>query len=179
MVDPLTRRIWGYRSLFIGIALIIIFLRLLPISPTYHGIPGPDLTLALTLAWVQRRPDYVPAFLIVTMFFLDDLTFWRTPGLWTLIVLGATEWLRAREHSLREMSLLTELAMVGMILVAMVMLNRLALGVMMVEQPQLGRELLQALTTLAAYPFVLALSHLGFGLRRAVPGEVDDLGHRI
>ncbi|WP_339108042.1 rod shape-determining protein MreD [Thioclava sp. GXIMD4216] len=179
MVDPLTSRIWMHRCLFLVIASAIIFIRLLPVSPTYHGIPGPDLTLAFALAWVQRRPDYVPALLIIAVFFVQDLVFWRVPGLWTLIVLLATEWLRKRELRLREMPFAVEIAMTAVILVAMVLLERLVMTVLMLDQPPLGRVLLQALTTLIAYPVVIGLSRLAFGLKRAVPGEVDDLGHSV
>lgn len=179
MIDPLTSRNWSHRILFVVLISSIIFLRLLPISPTYHGIPGPDIALALTLAWVQRRPSYVPALLIVIVFFVQDLVYWRVPGLMTLAVLLATEWLRRREHRMREMSFVMELVMVAAVLVGILLFQRMAMAVMMLEQPELGRELLQSLTTLAAYPFVLAASRLAFGLRRATPGEVDDLGHPI
>ncbi|WP_406870763.1 rod shape-determining protein MreD [Thioclava sp. 'Guangxiensis'] len=179
MVDPLTSRIWAHRLLFVVIISVIIFIRLLPISPTYHGIPGPDLCLAFALAWVQRKPDYVPAILIIAVFFVQDLVFWRAPGLWTLIVLMATQWLRRRETRLREMPFAMELAMIAALLVMMVFLERIVMTLMMVDQPPLGRVLLQALTTLIAYPFVVALSRLAFGVKRAVPGEVDDLGHRV
>jgi rod shape-determining protein MreD len=40
-------------------------------------------------------------------------------------------------------------------------------------------ELLRLLVTLAAYPLVVVASRLALGLRRAAPGEVDALGHRL
>ncbi|MDF2141297.1 rod shape-determining protein MreD [Paenirhodobacter sp. CAU 1674] len=179
MIDPLTTRRIAHRALFVALAAVILFLRLLPVNPMSHGVPGPDLTLAMTLAWVLRRPDYVPALLIVAVFFLEDLMFWRAPGLWTLIVLAATEFLRAREVSLRDMPFVLELALMGGLMVAMVLANRMVLALVMVDQPPLGLELLRLLMTLAAYPFVVALSKLAFGLRRAAPGEVDAFGHRL
>ena len=36
--------------------------------------PGPDLiAVRLTLAWVLRRPDYVPALLIALVVLVEDL----------------------------------------------------------------------------------------------------------
>lgn len=179
MVDPLTTRRIAHRALYVALCALVLFLRLLPVSPVAHGIPGPDLTLALTLAWVMRRPDYVPALLIVAVFLLEDLMYWRPIGLWPLIMLGGTEFLRAREAGSRTMPFVLEMALVAGVMAAMLVANRLILGLTFVDQPALGLELLRLLMTLAAYPFVVALSRLAFGLRRAAPGEVDALGHRL
>ncbi|NCU20454.1 rod shape-determining protein MreD, partial [Candidatus Falkowbacteria bacterium] len=59
MIDPITRQQLWHIALYLAIAAVLLFLRLLPISPGTGGLPGPDLMLALTLAWVLRRPDYV------------------------------------------------------------------------------------------------------------------------
>jgi rod shape-determining protein MreD len=77
------------------------------------------------------------------------------------------------------MPFVLELALMGGLMVAMVLANRMVLALVMVDQPPLGLELLRLLMTLAAYPFVVALSKLAFGLRRAAPGEVDAFGHRL
>ncbi|MFD2173735.1 rod shape-determining protein MreD [Rhodobacter lacus] len=179
MVDPITSRRVLHMGLYTGLVLIVMFLRMLPINPVSTGIPGPDLTLALTLAWVMRRPDYLPAVLIVAVFLLEDFMYWRPIGLWTLIVLLGTEFLRAREEASRDLPFALEMLLVGGVMVAMQVLDRFVLGLLMVEQPPLGRELLRLMMTLIAYPFVVALSLLAFGLRRAATGEVDDFGRPI
>lgn len=179
MIDLQTSRRIAHRGLYLGLVALVLFLRLLPVNVVSHGLPGPDLTLALTLAWVLRRPEYVPAVLIVAVFLLEDLMFWRPVGLWTLIVLGATEFLRAREQSSRDLPFLLELAMVAGVMLAMLVANRLVLALVVADQPPLGLELLRYLSTLAAYPFVVALSRMAFGLRRAAPGEVDAWGNRL
>lgn len=179
MIDPLTRRRLSHRALFAAIGIVLIFIRLMPVNHTPGGLPGPDLTLALTLAWLLRRPEYVPAALIVLVFLLEDVMFWRPIGLWTLIVLGATEFLRTREQSLRDLPFALEWALVTGLLIAMVTLKRMILLMTMVEQPALGLELFQMLMTLVAYPIVVVVSRVAFGLRRAAPGEVDAFGHRM
>lgn len=179
MVDPLTTRRLVHRALFLAIAAVILFLRLLPLSPGTGGLPGPDIFLALTLAWVLRRPDYVPAALIVAVILLEDLMFMRPPGLWPLMVLLGTEFLRRREQALRDLPFMLEWLVIGGVLAAMFLGNRAVLALVMVPQPGLGQDLLRLLATLAAYPVVVAASRLAFGLRRAAPGEVDALGHRL
>jgi len=179
MIDPQTSRRIAHRGLYLGLVALVMFLRLLPINPMSHGLPGPDLTLALTIAWVLRRPDYVPALLIAAVFLLEDLMFWRPVGLWTLVVLGATEFLRARESASRDLPFVLEFIMVAAVMLGMLVVNRMVLALVVVDQPPLGLELLRYLSTLAAYPFVVALSRMAFGLRRAAPGEVDAWGNRL
>jgi hypothetical protein len=53
--------------------------------------------LALTFAWVLRRPEFVPPLLIAAMILLGDLMFHRPPGLWAALVLVTAETLRVRD----------------------------------------------------------------------------------
>lgn len=179
MVDPLTRSRALHRLLYLGIAALVLFLRLLPVNGGASSFPGPDLMLALTFAWVMRRPDYVPAVLIVLVYLVEDMLFFRPIGLWPLLVLLATEWLRRREESLRDLPFLFETALIGAVWLAMLVAQRLVLLVTFVEPLPLGLELLRLLMTIAAYPLVVAFSKLAFGLRRAALGEVDAFGNRL
>ena len=52
MVDPLRRDVLVHRSIFVGVALALIFLRLLPMGSAAGSLPGPDILLCLILAWV-------------------------------------------------------------------------------------------------------------------------------
>ena len=103
----------------------------------------------------------------------------RPPGLWALIVLIGTEFLRSREALTRDLPFGLEWAMVGAVIAAMALANWLVLALFMVPQIALGPVLMQFLSTLVAYPVVVALSHVFFGLRKVAPGEVDALGHRL
>lgn len=208
MVDPVTRaRLW-HRVLFVVIAGLVILFRLLPLAPSTSvisagdvlsplvngvslplvqelrvpnnaGFTGPDLSLALILAWVLRRPEYVPAFLILLVLVTENILFQRPPGLWPLIVLAATESLRAREDGFRGLPFVFEFGLVALTLLAMVVVQRVILFVTVVPQPALGAELLNMLYTLAIYPVVVAASALLLGIKRPAPGEVDELGHPI
>src|SRR5690606_35781377 len=64
MIGPAARARLTGLALYVLMAFILLFLRLLPVSPGAISWPGPNLLLALTLAWVLRRPDQVPALAI-------------------------------------------------------------------------------------------------------------------
>ncbi|HEY0274563.1 MAG TPA: rod shape-determining protein MreD [Paenirhodobacter sp.] len=179
MVDPRTTRRLAYWALFLALTAMTMFLRLLPINPMAHGIPGPDLTLAFTFVWLMRRPDYIPAWLIVGVFVLGDMVYWRPVGLWPLLVLMGTEFLRGRVPLSRALPMMAELVMVGSVMLAILLINRLVLALTMVDQPALGLELLRLVMTLLAYPFVAVFSRLAFGLHRPVPGEAVGYGRRL
>lgn len=176
MIDPVTARRWSYRALFVALAALLLFLRLLPLSTLPARIPGPDLMLCITFAWVLRRPDFVPAAAIVAVFVIEDMLAMRPPGLWALFVLLGSEFLRDRAGAMRGLPFLAEWATVTAVMAIMLLANRLVLALVMVPQTGLGPTLLQLLATVAAYPLVVAASHLALGLR--APGELDGMRSR-
>lgn len=140
-------------------------------------LPGPELLVALTLAWMLRRPDQLPVLLIAAMALLDDLLVLRPIGLGALLLVLASEILRRRQPRWSDLSFVMEWLIVATVLVLMLMGQRLALMLTFVTQPTLGQDLLQLLATLACYPLVVLALRYGLGLRRPAPGEVDELGH--
>lgn len=179
MVDPVAASRLGHRLLFAALAALILFVRMLPLDAVPARFPGPDLILGLTLVWVLRRPDYVPALLIAGVLLLEDLLSMRPPGLWTLIVLLGTEYLRSREATLRDIPFALEWLIAGVAITAMTVANGLVLALFLVPQAGPGLTALQALATIAAYPLVVLVTIFVFRLRKAAPGEVDALGHRL
>jgi rod shape-determining protein MreD len=179
MAEALATRRVLWRSVFVTLAVLIAFLRLLPLGDGVGGVPGPDLLVALALAWAVRRPDYVPVLLLAAIMLMADFLFLRPPGLWAAITVLGVEFLRNRETAFRDLPFLVEWGMVALLLLAMTLTNALVLLVLMVDQPTLGLTLLQLIATILAYPLVVAVTVFAFGLRRAAPGEVDDMGHRL
>lgn len=162
MIDPVLAHRWGFRLAYLGLAALFYLLRILPLDTTPEGWPGPDLMLALTFAWVLRRPDYVPALLIATLFLLEDMLCQRPPGLWAAIVLMGSEFLRGRIALLRGRPFLAEWAMVAGVMAAMMVVQRLALALVMVPQAGVGQEAVRLLATLLFYPALAGLSRLAF-----------------
>ncbi len=178
MGDPITLRLWAGRGTYLLIACLIVFVRLLPLDSSPGDFAAPDLLLAVTLAWVVRRPEQVPPLLIVAVFLVCDLMFLRAPGLWTLIVLMATEFLRSRQGPTYDLPFPLEWALIALVLLAATLAESLLLWIFVVPKAPIGVALLNSLVTLLVYPAVVAALRFGFGLRRAMPGEVDAIGRR-
>lgn len=179
MVDPITTRRWLYRALFLALAAVFLFGRMLPLSTLPSAWPGPDLLLCLAFAWVLRRPDFLPVLTVAVVFLLEDMLLMRPPGLWTLIVLFATEFLRDRAALTRDLPFFVEWALIGAVMLATLVAYRLTLALFMVPQSGLGLSLIQLLASVTAYPFVVLFSHRALGIRWVVPGEVEALEHRL
>ncbi len=179
MVDLVTTARFGYRTAFVGLAALFLFLRILPLGALPPAWPGPDLLLCLTIVWVLRRPNYVPVGLIVVVFLVDDLVTGRPPGLWTLVALLGTEFLRSRAVLTRDLPFVIEWLMAGAVIMAMSLSYRAIMLVFMVPMTGLGPVLLQYLSTMIAYPAVVVASAWVLGLRKTAPGQVDALGHKL
>ena len=179
MAEVNTSRIWLHQFVFAMLGCFIMFLQLLPMDMRPEAWPAPDLLLAVTLVWVARRPEYAPVTTIAVVFLLTDLFFQRPPGLWAGMVVILTEFVRARSGSVRNMPLMLEWGMAALGVVALTILYRIALTLVMIPQPPLGLSLIQMVMTILAYPLVVFVAHVLFGVTRPAPGAVDRLGHRI
>lgn len=167
---------WIYGAAYFGVMGMLAIFSLLPSHIGPDGMPGPDLLVGVTFAWVMRRPHFVPTVLVASAFLLADLLFMRPPGLWTALVVLAVEFLRTREASSREQPFLVEWAIVSGVLLGITLANRLVLMVFLVNQSGLGLTLLQYLVTILIYPVIVVLSRLLFGVARMTPGETDARG---
>ncbi|HKK98506.1 MAG TPA: rod shape-determining protein MreD [Marivita sp.] len=179
MMDQGLLQIWGMRMMFILLALVVLFFHLLPLDPSPSQWAGPDILVAIVFAWAVRRPDYVPILLVAGVMLLADLMLQRPPGLWSMLVVCAAEWLKARERRQREPTFILEWLTFASTLIVITILYRTVLTVLILGSGTKMLTLTQVLMTIAAYPLVVGVSHLVFGVRRAAPGEVDRLGRAI
>lgn len=179
MAEAIRRTVWGYRGLYVVIAGLLIFVRLLPIDTLPARWPGPDLLLCFTFAWVLRRPDYVPAWLIAAVVLLEGFLTMRPPGLWAAIVVVGSEFLRARIALTREVGFVVEWLMVSVVMVAAFFAYRLVLLVAFLPLPGFAMTFAQVAVSVLAYPLAVAVSALLLGLRKTAPGEVDSLGRPL
>lgn len=163
------RWIWG--GAYFGLAAVLIGLHILPVDIGPNGYPGPDILLCITFVWVLRRPQYLPPLLIAAVFLLTDILYMRPPGLWTALVVVATEMLRSREASLREQQIAAEMGTVAVVIVALHLVYWLVLLVFAVPQARIGMLLLQLIATLVAYPMIAAVARLVFKVQRLDPAE--------
>lgn len=178
MVESTHAGRWTYRGVFLALATLVIFAKLLPLNPGPGKFPGPDLLVLMACAWVVRRPDYLPVVLVVLVFLMADFLFMRPLGLWTALAIMGLEALRRRSVVLRDVGFLTEWLTVSVVITGMFLANALVLTVFLVDQPGLGLTLIRLISTLLVYPVVVVLAARAVGLRKIAPGEVDRLGHR-
>lgn len=179
MVDRSLTALLATRLIYVGLAMALIFFLLLPLDPAPGRLAGPDLLLALTLSWTIRRPEVVPVTTIAAVFLIADLLLQRPPGLWAALVLLMTEGLRRRSPAFRTLPFVLEWTTVASFIVVATLAYNLILMLFLLATPPIGLTVSQVVTTLLAYPFVVALSHFALGLRKTAPGEVDTLGHRL
>jgi rod shape-determining protein MreD len=140
--------------------------------------PGPDLILALVMAWGLRRPDYLPALLVGLALLLADLILQRPPGLWAALVVLALELLRARNHLWRDLPFLAEWAVISAVMTAVVVAYWLVLSLLFVRHATIGLYLIQLIGTIVIYPLVVLTSTRVLGVRSPAPGTFAGLGGR-
>ena len=175
----MSRAVLGFRMLYLSTALLMLFLNLLPLGPVSLVLPAPDLLIGLTLCWTMRRPDYVPLGLVALVFFLADVLLMRPLGLWTLIAILATEYLRRQVQQRETLEIGAELVQVAVVLTLAFLAERVMLTLLLTAPPPLLGHITHLLTTLLFYPPLIVISQMLLGVRRLLPGEVDTLGSRV
>ena len=196
MIDAASREVWVHRALFLAIALGLLFWRLLPLPLANSAqcgaeqsfclarvwierLPGPDLLLCIIFAWTMRRPDYLPVVLIAAVVLLEDLLLMRPPGLWTALVLLASEFVRGRVALTRELNFAVEWLLVTGLMFAVMLIYRLVFAVVLLPQPGIGFALAQLIWSVLCYPAVVFLSRVVLDLQKPAMGEVDAYGRRL
>ncbi|MFP7674369.1 rod shape-determining protein MreD [Marivita sp. S0852] len=178
-MDQNLLRIWAMRALFVLIALVILFFHLLPLNPAPSQWAGPDVLVAFVFAWAVRRPDYVPILLVAAVMLLADMMLQRPPGLWSVLVVCAAEWLKSRERRQRETTFVLEWLTFAGTLIVITALYRAVFMILILAPGTLTLSFVQVAMTIAVYPLVVGASFFLFGVRRAAPGDVDRLGRTI
>ena len=179
MVDGATRSVWLHRLLFVGLALFLLFARLLPLGSEAGDLPGPDLLLCLIFAWTMRRPDYLPALLIAAVVLLEDMILLRPPGLWTALVVVASEFIQGRVALTRELSFGVEWLLVAGLMVGLLLAYRMVFMLVLLPQPNFGFALVQVIWSVLCYPLVVLLSRYVLDLHKPAMGEIDAYGRRM
>lgn len=178
MAERTQSRVWIMRATYLALCTFLIFMNLLPLDTSTRAWIGPDLILALTCAWVVRRPEFAPMVLVAPVFLMSDFLFQMPPGLWAAIVVIGTQTLRSRAAVLRDLAFPAEWFTVAVTLTVMVLGNQVTLALLLVDRPPLSMSLMQLAMTLVFYPLVAFGSQVIFGVRKQTPGDVDALVNR-
>ncbi len=165
-MDRAVTHLWAKRGLYVALAILVVFLHLLPLDAKPDRLPFPDVLIALTYAWVLRRSEYVPVLIIAIVMFMADLLLQRPPGLLAaLVVLGAA-YLHTAAPGMRDAGFVSEWTTVGAVIATVFVLDRMILAILSVQQATLGPVIIQVLMTIAIYPLMVLLSQTAFGVRR-------------
>lgn len=179
MAERWISSLWLHRLLFLAVATLLIFCRLLPLKGLAGQLPGPDILLCMIFAWTVRRPDYLPVLMIAGLVLLEDLLLMRPPGLWTALVILGSEVIRSRVVLTRELSFGVEWLLVASLMLGLFVAYRLAFVLAFVPQAALGFALVQTIWSILAYPVVVAVSRYGLDLHKPATGELDAYGRRL
>ena len=173
MVDPLTLDRWAYRLLYVGLAAAMVFVLILPLETRPNRLPGPDWMICLTFSWLQRRPDYLPPWLIASVFLMLDMLLMRPPGLLTALMLIAAEFLRARQQVSVETAFGAEWLLTTGVIATVFLAEGTMLALFAVPEADFARLTVEAVMTVLAYPLAVVVSRFGFAVRRVTPGDLD------
>lgn len=172
-------RLWSMRAAFVAFAMLILLGDLLPLQTLPRGWAGPDLLLCLAMVLAVRAPDYVPITLLAVIFLLADFLLSRPPGLMATLMLLACHDLQSRMKRNRDAGIFGEWLRAGILIFAVILVYRLVLAVVLVPTPPIGLAVFQAFVTTLAYPLVIGLAALVFGVRLSTSREFDGMGQRI
>lgn len=172
-------RKWTLRAVYTGICLGVLLLQLLPLQTLPRNFAGPDIILLLTFTFALRRPEFVPPWIVGIVMLLGDLLLHRPPGLMAGLTVIASQALRARSEGLRTLPFSVEWLTAGLATIGVLFGYRVVLAIFLIPQAPLLLAASQMAMTIIAYPVMVLGSAALFGVRRAAPGEVDTLGHRI
>ncbi len=171
MTDTSGMMLWGGRALYAVLALVCIYLPLLPVDPGLRGVVLPDLFFLLSAAWVIRRPDTAPFWLIAIMAFIGDMMLNRPPGLWAFCLLAATEAIRMRAFDQHERMFLQEWIAATLVFGAALAVFHLILFVTLVPVPSNGWTMRLFLVTVISYPIAVLVLHWVVRIRFPEPAK--------
>lgn len=179
MAERSNASLWGMRALYPVLALVLLFIALLPVNLAPERFAGPDLLTALTLAWGSRRPDHLPAVSIAGVMLLADFLLQRPPGLWALLVLIGAEWMKSQDRRLRDSTFVDEIVTLAIVLFTITLANRAVLIVLLIPPGALSLVAMQYVLTLLAYPILAGFLYIVLRVRRGAPADYDPVGRRI
>lgn len=177
-MDKPVSHIWTMRGLYVLLTILVLFVHLLPLNSPPDRWPFPEVLVALTFAWILRRPDYVPTILIALTMLMADLLLQRPPGLLAALVVIGSAYLRSAATGMKDMGFIGEWTTVAVVITAVFLANRIVLSILSVDQAALGPVVIQLVFTVLAYPIVVFVSKNAFGVRRIASGDAKTTGAR-
>lgn len=174
MVDsPL--RILCLKLTYLLIVMLEVLFQTLPIHTSPYQFYTPDIPLVITMVWVMRRPDVMDPILITIVFIFADMILQRPPGLWALIALCATMFLRLRAMYFKETIFFYEWLTVAIVIIFSFTAHHLILIIAFLPTHNLKLIAMQAFLTILLYPVFIWVfrSMLHFSLYKTLQKQTS------
>ena len=152
MTEDPPLRILRLRLTYLLIVMLVVLFQTLPTQTSQYPLAVPDFPLIITVAWIMRRPDVMSPIIITLAFLFADMILQRPPGLWTLIVLCASIFLRMRARGFQEVIFFYEWLMVAIVISVTFTLHHFAL--LLTFLPAQDSKL-SAILTILIYPIFI------------------------
>ena len=157
VMDP-SMRILRLRLTYLLIVMLLVLFQTMPIHTSIDQFAMPDIPLVITFVWVMRRPDVMGPILITIAFLFADMILQRPPGLWTLIALCGSMFLRSRTIYFKEVIFFYEWVMISIVVIICVTVHQFLLLLTFLPTHNLVLLVKQALFTIMLYPIFIWLS---------------------
>lgn len=167
------------RIMFLFFGLMFVIGGLIPFDLTAGRVPGPNLLFCVTFVLVIRRPEVVPVWSIFAVYFLQELFSSSAFGLWTLLVVLATELVRTNLQAFREYNFMLQCLWFGSVLLGMLAVQKAVLTLSVVTGPTVNDQMIIFALTLLCYPVTALIMEFIFGIDTPAPGELDARGQRL
>jgi rod shape-determining protein MreD len=151
MQDPPTR-VFRLQLTYLAIVALVVLLQSLPLQSLPYPFAPADVPLSITFAWIMRRPDVMSPILITLAFLFADTILQRPPGLWALIVLCASIFLRMRTRGRKEVLFLYEWFIVALVIGVSFLVHYFALMFTFLPVPDAQQYVVQVLLSILIYP---------------------------
>ena len=157
--------IWFNRALFVSLALFAILAAILPLGLYADALIMPDILMAMTFAWVIRRPETAPYVLVFLMALFADVMLMRPLGLWAMLTLLTAEFARSQRKPLREQMFVMEWVIFGFVFAIAVGASMMMLKLTFTPGPSVDLMLNHMVSTILIYPPVAGILHFVFRIR--------------
>ncbi len=119
--------------------------------------------VVFTFIWLVLRPRLIPTPLIAAIFFFADILLMRPIGLWAALMVLAAEFFKGRRARVRGQVFATEWAVVSGVVLLLTVANTAILSVVFLDHVQFNKAMIQAITTILAYPLFALAARRIFG----------------
>ena len=174
---PVRQGVWAQR-LIISILLIVLATSgPLPHLQLPDPIMPPDFAFCIVAAWIIRRPDSVPLQIVAAAALLEEILLLLPLGLWSSAAVISAMFLRERVHGIQRSTFLFEWFLVSVTFLFAVFACGLLQLVLFIPPVPFQLILAEAVATAMAYPVVVVILNMIFGIRHMTPTELRLLRH--